>query len=57
VGPVRAKVSEIQQLADQMVRLGLIQRGDVGGLVEDRFAASCPLGDVTSLEGILEDVK
>jgi NitT/TauT family transport system substrate-binding protein len=45
--------SEIQSLADLMVHFHLIQRNDIAGLVEDRFARDSDLRDVTDVGSIL----
>jgi NitT/TauT family transport system substrate-binding protein len=47
------KQDEIQYLADQMVRYGLLERSDITGLVEDRFAVRADLDGITDLTSIL----
>ncbi|MEN8189176.1 MAG: ABC transporter substrate-binding protein [Thermodesulfobacteriota bacterium] len=47
------KIDEIQEIADMMVHFKLIDKNDVAGLVDDRFAASVQTGDVEKLEDIL----
>ncbi len=46
---------EMQQMADLMVRFGLIQRADVEGLVEDRFARQVVLTDIDDVDSILRE--
>jgi NitT/TauT family transport system substrate-binding protein len=47
------QVSEIQQLADLMVRFHLIDDNDIDGLVEDRFAREADLNGITDVDSIL----
>lgn len=47
------KASELQQLADLMLKNGLIASNSIDGLVEDRFAASVAFEEVTALDTVL----
>ncbi len=47
------KQDEIQYLADQMVRYNLLERNDITGLVEDRFARNANLQGITDLRSII----
>lgn len=47
------KQEEMQQMADLMVRFHLLTGSDITGLVEDRFAKSANLDQVTDVESIL----
>jgi len=47
------QTAEIQQLADLMVRFHLIEGNDIAGLVDDRFARSADLEDVTDVNSIM----
>jgi NitT/TauT family transport system substrate-binding protein len=45
--------SEIQEIADLMVRHGLLASGELGNLVEDRLARAADLNGITDLASIL----
>ncbi len=45
--------SEMQEMADLMVEFGLLQKADVAGLVEDRFARQADASAIEDLEDIL----
>ena len=47
------QASEIQMLADLMVRFHLIADNDIAGLVEDRFARAADLGEISDVNSIL----
>lgn len=47
------KEDEIQFLADQMVKFKLLERNDITGLVENRFAKAANLEGITDLASIL----
>lgn len=47
------KESEIQYLADQMVRFDLLKKNDIKGLVDDRFAKQARVDGVTDFQSIL----
>lgn len=47
------KEDEIQYLADEMKRFKLIERSDIKGLVEDRFAREANIEGVTDFQSIL----
>lgn len=47
------KAEEMQQIADLMVRYGLIANADISGLVDDRFARAVKVDDVVSIDHIL----
>jgi NitT/TauT family transport system substrate-binding protein len=47
------KYEEMQFLADQMVRFGLIKNGNIEGLIDDRFAKNADLGNITDCKSIL----
>lgn len=47
------QVPELQQLADLMVRYRLIGGNDITGLVDDRFARSADLADISGADSIL----
>jgi NitT/TauT family transport system substrate-binding protein len=47
------KQAEMQQIADMMVRFGLLQKATVEGLVEDSFARQADLSGITELATIL----
>ncbi len=44
---------EIQHLADMMVRFNLLKSNDISGLVDDRFAKTADLRDISDLATIL----
>lgn len=46
------KTSELQQIADLMVRFNLVEHPDIQELVEDRFALAANLSDIDGLESI-----
>jgi len=48
------KEDEVQYLADEMVRFGLIKSNDISGLVDDRFAKNANLKGITDVESILK---
>ena len=45
---------EFQDMADRMVKLNLLKRSDIDGLIEDRFARSVDLSGVTDLQSIIK---
>ncbi len=47
------KHEEMQHLADQMVRFGLLEYNDISGLVDDRFARAANLEGITDFNSIL----
>lgn len=47
------KVEEMQHIADEMVRFGMIDDNDITGLVEDRFAKLSDVSNVDDFEDIL----
>jgi NitT/TauT family transport system substrate-binding protein len=47
------RLDEMQTMADLMVQFGLIQSGDIGGLVADRFARGADLSGITDFDSIL----
>ncbi len=47
------KYEEMQFLADQMVKFGLIKDGNIEGLIDDRFAKNADLRDITDYKSIL----
>jgi NitT/TauT family transport system substrate-binding protein len=47
------KEEELQFLADEMVRFKLLEKNNISGLVEDRFALSSNLEGITDLKTIL----
>ncbi len=51
------KEQEIQYLADQMVRFKLLEKNDIAGLVEDRFAKNANLKGITDIKSILHPPK
>lgn len=51
------KESEIQHLADEMVRFGLLKSNDISGLVDDRFAKDANLRGITDVGSILTPLK
>ena len=48
------KYGEMQFLADQMVRFGLLEHGNIDGLIDDRFAKNADLSNITDLKSILK---
>ncbi len=48
------KQAEMQQIADLMVHFGLLQKNDITGLVEDKFAKATNVGDISDFESILK---
>jgi NitT/TauT family transport system substrate-binding protein len=48
------KVDELQAMANEMVRFGLLTQGDISGLVDDRFALSAELGAIGDLASVLQ---
>jgi len=44
---------EMQYLADQMVRFGLLPTSSIAGLIDDRFARATKLDDITDLQSVL----
>jgi NitT/TauT family transport system substrate-binding protein len=46
--------TEIQYMADQMVKFGLIQKNDISGLVDARFAKNANLENITDFKSILK---
>jgi NitT/TauT family transport system substrate-binding protein len=48
------KQEELQQIADLMVKHGLIANNTIKGLVDDQFAASVKIEDVPQLTDILQ---
>lgn len=48
------KLEEIQEIADLMVRFGLSQNRDVGGIVDDRFVREADVKEVPSLARIFD---
>lgn len=51
------KHDEIQYLADEMVRFGLVKSGDVTGLVDDSFARKADVSGVTDFNSIIAPLK
>ena len=51
------KQEEMQFLADQMVRFGLLENNDINGLIDDRFAKNADLQHITNNESILAHLK
>jgi NitT/TauT family transport system substrate-binding protein len=51
------KTSEIQYLADEMLRFGLLETDEIGGLVDDRFAKRVVLNETLELKGILDPLE
>jgi NitT/TauT family transport system substrate-binding protein len=51
------RTDEIQHLPDQMVRFNLLEKNDIGQLVEDKFARNADLTDITDLKSILKPPK
>jgi NitT/TauT family transport system substrate-binding protein len=51
------KESEIQSMADQMVKFGLIKSNDITGLIDDSWAKSADLDGITDLKSILKSPK
>ncbi len=47
------KETEIQYLADQMVRFDLLKKNDIKGLVDDHFAKHARVDGVTDFNSIL----
>lgn len=47
------KYEEMQFLADQMVRFGLLEHGNIDGLIDDRFAKNADLHNITDCKSIL----
>lgn len=47
------KEQEIQYLADQMVRFGLLEKSNISSLVDDSFATNANLDGITDLKSIL----
>jgi NitT/TauT family transport system substrate-binding protein len=47
------KAAEIQFMADEMVRFGLLSSGDIHDLVDDRFAQTVSLAEISNLASIL----
>jgi NitT/TauT family transport system substrate-binding protein len=47
------KYEEMQFLADQMVRFGLLEHSNIDGLIDDRFAKNADLGNITDYKSIL----
>lgn len=48
------RVEEIQEIADLMVRFGLSENRDVGGLVDDRFVREAEAKEIAALEDIFD---
>ncbi len=48
------KYSELAEMADLMVRFGLIKSADIDGLVDDRFALGADIRGVDTIEAVLE---
>lgn len=48
------KQSELQQMADLMVKYGLITSNDIDGLVEDKFAKQVEVNHISGLDDILQ---
>ncbi len=46
--------AEMQQIADLMLKFGLTTSNDIEGLVENQFAQTASLSDITSITSILE---
>lgn len=49
--------SEIRQMADYMVKFGMIKNGDIKGLVEPRFARGADLSGITDFSSVLRKAK
>ncbi len=47
------KVDELQAMANEMVRFGLLSQGDISGLVDDRFALSAQMDGIDDLASVL----
>jgi NitT/TauT family transport system substrate-binding protein len=47
------KLEELQRMADEMVRFGLLNNADIHGLVDDSFARSVSLDEIEDLASIL----
>ncbi len=47
------KYEEMQFLADQMVRFGLLEHRNIDGLIDDRFAKNASLSNITDYKSIL----
>jgi NitT/TauT family transport system substrate-binding protein len=47
------RLEEMQHLADEMARFGLISGSDIGDLVDDSFAKTVPVGGLSDVESIL----
>lgn len=48
------KQEEMQQIADLMIKHGLIEKNNIDGLVDDQFAAAVQIEDVRELADILQ---